>query len=79
MGLPICLADLNMTPEDTEKLDTVVAACLAKGNLCLNMDFTLTADMIKEAILKTDAEGQALAKAAAIGGTQAWALKQAPR
>lgn len=76
VGLPLCLSDLNLTSDVNDKLDIVVAACLVKGNLCLNMHIDLTADMIKEAILRTDAEGKALKTAAALGGTQQWALKQ---
>lgn len=59
VGLPLCLSDLNLSPADSEKLDIVVAACLAKGNLCLNMPMPLTAEQIKAAILATDAAGTA--------------------
>jgi glycerol dehydrogenase-like iron-containing ADH family enzyme len=63
VGLPVCLSDVNLSPADSDKLDIAVAACLAKGNLCLNMPMALTAEQIKAAILATDAAGTA-AKAA---------------
>lgn len=59
MGLPVCLFDLNLSQEAGEKLDIVAAACVAKGNLCLNMPMPLTAEEIKAAILATDAAGRA--------------------
>jgi glycerol dehydrogenase-like iron-containing ADH family enzyme len=64
VGLPLCLSDLNLSAEDSSKLDIVVLACLGKPNLCLNMPMDLTADMIRAAILQTDERGRA-AKAAA--------------
>lgn len=54
----MCLSDLNLSAEDTHKLDIVVAACLTKPNLCLNMPMTLTHELLLGAILKTDAEGR---------------------
>lgn len=59
VGLPVCLSDLNLSQEAGEKLDIVAAACVAKGNLCLNMPMPLTAEQMKATILATDAAGRA--------------------
>lgn len=59
VGLPTCLSDLNLSPEAGDKLGVVAAACVAKGNLCLNMPMPLTAEQMKSAILATDAAGRA--------------------
>lgn len=58
VGLPVCLSGLNLSPDDTSKLDIVVSACLTKPNLCLNMPTALTHELLMGAILKTDAEGR---------------------
>ncbi len=52
------MADINLSTEDTSKLDIVVKACLTKPNLCLNMPMTLTPELLMGAIIKTDAEGR---------------------
>jgi glycerol dehydrogenase-like iron-containing ADH family enzyme len=58
VGLPVCLSDLNLSHEETSKLDIVVSACLTKPNLCLNMPMALTHELLMGAILKTDTEGR---------------------
>jgi glycerol dehydrogenase-like iron-containing ADH family enzyme len=70
VGLPVCLSDLHLDPHDSDKLNIVAAACVAKGNLCLNMPMQLTAEAIRDAVLKTDAAGST-AKAAAAAAAAA--------
>jgi hypothetical protein len=63
VGLPLCLCDLGVSAYD---LDPVVAACLTKGQLCLNMPMQLTPHALKAAILGADSLGRATrARAAA--------------
>jgi hypothetical protein len=71
VGLPLCLSDLNLSAQDSSKLDMVVSACLVKPNLCLNIPMELTADTIKAAILQTDERGRASAAAAAAAAAAA--------
>ena len=58
VGLPITLAELNITDVTEEKLRAVAEAAAAETDTIHNMPFTVTADDVYAAILVADALGQ---------------------
>jgi glycerol dehydrogenase len=57
VGLPICLADLNLPDPSPEELQLVAETAVADGETIHATWFSVTADMVEAAILTADALG----------------------
>jgi glycerol dehydrogenase len=58
VGLPVTLADLNLEGISRERLRLIGDACAAKGSLCENHPFTVTAEDVVDAMIAADALGR---------------------
>jgi glycerol dehydrogenase len=58
VGLPVTLADLNLEGISRERLRRIGDACAAKGSLCENHPFPVTAEDVVDAMLAADALGR---------------------
>jgi len=67
VGLPVTFADLRLDGIGRERLQKIGDICGGKGSLCENHPFTVTADMVVEAMIAADALGCERKKALGIG------------
>jgi glycerol dehydrogenase len=63
VGLPLCLADLDITDPTSEEIRKVAAASVAEKETIHSTWFTVTAAMVEAAILTADALGTSYKKA----------------
>lgn len=54
VGLPNTLAEIGLTPEDTEEIRAIAEAATAEGETIHNMPFTVTADLVEEALFSLE-------------------------
>lgn len=50
VGLPNTLAEIGLTPEDTEEIRAIAEAATAEGETIHSMPFTVTPDLVEEAL-----------------------------
>jgi glycerol dehydrogenase len=58
VGLPVALADLGLEDVSRERLRLIADACAAKGSLCENHPFPVTAQDVLDAMIAADALGR---------------------
>jgi glycerol dehydrogenase len=59
VGLPVALADLGLEGASRERLRLIADVCAAKGSLCENHPFPVTAQDVVDAMIAADALGRA--------------------
>ncbi|MBQ8933608.1 MAG: hypothetical protein IJ061_04920 [Lachnospiraceae bacterium] len=58
IGLPTCMADIELDLKDIDKLTDKAATFLEWGKAPLEVPYEITKDAFKQAILDTDAAGR---------------------
>ena len=57
VGLPVTFADLDLEEVSRQRLRLIGDACAAKGSLCENHPFEVTAESVVDAMIAADALG----------------------
>ncbi len=58
VGLPVCFADVRLEGVTRDRLRKIGDICAGKGSLCENHPFTVSSDMIVNAMIAADALGK---------------------